>query len=214
MPKRGRAPPPISRRTWPPSACMASPARCRTAADELNGRDQRLSASCVEQAADSLERVSGALQDRELRRAHGQRRGLRAPAAGRVPRRRRAHGSGPRALHEELGRPAPAAGAAGYPHAAGERGCRAAQRESGHDASRRAASQRPGRRPRQQHRDAVPQGDPARARRDRGEGRAGGHRDRRRSPPAPSSRSRRSWSFCRRSWSRSPRPACRRRWRR
>ncbi len=34
----------------------------RTAADDLSGRDQRLAASCVEQAADSLERVSDALQ--------------------------------------------------------------------------------------------------------------------------------------------------------
>ena len=34
----------------------------RTAADDLSGRDQRLAASYVEQAADSLERVSDALQ--------------------------------------------------------------------------------------------------------------------------------------------------------
>ena len=38
----------------------------RTAADDLSGRDQRLSASCVEQAADSLERVSGALQGQDF----------------------------------------------------------------------------------------------------------------------------------------------------
>ncbi len=38
----------------------------RTAADDLSGRDQRLTASCVEQAADSLERVSGALHGQDL----------------------------------------------------------------------------------------------------------------------------------------------------
>ncbi len=38
----------------------------RTAADDLSGRDQPLSASCVEQAADSLERVSGALHGQDL----------------------------------------------------------------------------------------------------------------------------------------------------
>ena len=38
----------------------------RTAADDLSGRDQRLSASWVEQAADSLERVSGALQGQDF----------------------------------------------------------------------------------------------------------------------------------------------------
>lgn len=38
----------------------------RSAADDLSGRDQRLTASCVEQAADSLERVSGAIQGKDL----------------------------------------------------------------------------------------------------------------------------------------------------
>jgi len=38
----------------------------RTAADDLSGRDQRLTASCVEQAADSIERLSRALQRQDL----------------------------------------------------------------------------------------------------------------------------------------------------
>ena len=38
----------------------------RTAADDLSGRNQRLSASWVEQAADSLEHVSGALQGQDF----------------------------------------------------------------------------------------------------------------------------------------------------
>ena len=38
----------------------------RTAADDLDQRDQRVSAGYVQQAADGLERVSGALRERDL----------------------------------------------------------------------------------------------------------------------------------------------------
>ena len=43
----------------------------RTAADDLSGRDQRLSASCVEQAADSLERGLDALQGQDFNELMG-----------------------------------------------------------------------------------------------------------------------------------------------